>query len=182
LRPKDNSLPSSVHPTATTSFNPLWKRYNIESGEAPAICERSVALIWLALVGAFRLRVLLEAENMILRHHSHRRMDRESDHGSLRLGTSSLRPPPFNRDLASFLFDEIEAVRAFAPRTASSINARLPRPYAHYSRMHARADVHRVEHCKQSHRVALRMNPAPRTLRIIGASFDPSTLRRNRPI
>jgi hypothetical protein len=30
--------------------------------------------------------------------------------------------------------------------------------------------------------IGLRTNPAPRTLRIMGASFAPSTLRRSRPI
>src|SRR5260370_13936149 len=37
-------------------------------------------------------------------------------------------------------------------------------------------------HGDRHHAVALRINPAPRTVRIIGASFGRSTLRRSRPM
>src|SRR5882757_7495742 len=43
-------------------------------------------------------------------------------------------------------------------------------------------DDHATQTWDRNHGVALRMNPTPRTVRIIGASFGPLTLRRSRPI
>jgi len=46
--------------------NSILLATDIESGDAPALWERSVA--WLASVGAFRSRAAHQAENTILRH------------------------------------------------------------------------------------------------------------------
>ena len=52
--------------TAVPVGNSILLATDIESGDAPALWERSVA--WLASVGAFRSRAAHQAENTILRH------------------------------------------------------------------------------------------------------------------